>query len=230
MVMTKDPNQRSRAMVDLIILATVFWAAFSLRFFGIKDVGPITMIAVLAATALLAITRGDRLVDLGLGSMGSPVQLRKDTLVAMAAIGITYVVGGALIFSLLGSPETHTAVETLSPKLSDLLFEIFIIIWPLIAFGEEVFFRGIVLHRLTTISGNTRLGLAIAVSVQGIWFGLAHVSQGASGMLLTGLMGVVLATLFLIRMKRRLLPLILAHGIVDTSIFVITFIQNTQNA
>ncbi len=56
----------------------------------------------------------------------------------------------------------------------------------------------------------------MAVLAQAVWFGSGHVSQGTSGMIMTGAIGAVLGTFHLTRARRALVPLIIGHGFVDT--------------
>jgi hypothetical protein len=108
-------------------------------------------------------------------------------------------------------------VLTQQPEaLSGFLLDIFFGVWIGAAIGEEVFFRGFLLARFTTLFGGGRLALALAVIAQAIWFGSGHISQGISGMIMAATIGLVLGVFFLTRARRALLPLIIGHGMVDT--------------
>lgn len=88
------------------------------------------------------------------------------------------------------------------------------IAWSTAAFGEEVLFRGFLLGRLRALLGGG-LGVGVvAAFVQALLFGLAHAYQGPTGILVTGLIGLVFGLLYL-RM-RSLWPLVIAHGLIDT--------------
>jgi len=56
----------------------------------------------------------------------------------------------------------------------------------------------------------------LAVLAQAFWFGASHISQGGSGMIMAGAIGAVLGTYFITRGRRALIPLMIAHGIIDT--------------
>jgi uncharacterized protein len=78
---------------------------------------------------------------------------------------------------------------------------------------EEVVFRGFIIGYGTLVFGEKfRWWLAVASSVI---FGFSHLYQGAGGVLLTGVVGFILASAYIV--SRKNLPLtMLAHGFIDT--------------
>jgi membrane protease YdiL (CAAX protease family) len=76
---------------------------------------------------------------------------------------------------------------------------------------EEWLYRGFFLAVVSAISGGLP-GPAL-VAVAGVAFGLAHVYQGPGGVLLTGVLGAVLAALYL-DTGSLLLPVVL-HALID---------------
>lgn len=94
--------------------------------------------------------------------------------------------------------------------------------WTEAAFVEEMFFRGYLLNRLTDLFDRERLGIALALVVQAILFGLGHTYQGLTGVLDTALAGLVLGLLYLQARRNLWLP-ILAHGIIDTTGFLLIY-------
>lgn len=86
--------------------------------------------------------------------------------------------------------------------------------WTTAAFGEEVLFRGFVQSRLQALLGARRhAGLAAAL-LQAVLFGLGHAYQGATGMLVSGAIGLAFGLLML--RFRTVWPLVIAHGLIDT--------------
>lgn len=83
------------------------------------------------------------------------------------------------------------------------------------AFGEEILFRGFLLHQLTAILGSGNAARRSAVAISGIAFGLAHFNQGLFGIATTGVVGMIFAWAWF-RTGRNLWSLILAHALVDT--------------
>jgi membrane protease YdiL (CAAX protease family) len=88
--------------------------------------------------------------------------------------------------------------------------------WTLAAFGEEMVFRGYLLHRLTDALGDTRTGWGLAIILGGVAFGFAHAYQGVAGMITTGAIGCLLGVLYL-RSGRNLWVVILCHALIDTA-------------
>ncbi len=75
---------------------------------------------------------------------------------------------------------------------------------------EEVLYRGLLIALAVDLLGLSVLGAAIlAVAI----FAVAHVYQGLSGMLGTGLLGAVLAALY-VTTGSLLLPIIV-HALID---------------
>jgi uncharacterized protein len=89
------------------------------------------------------------------------------------------------------------------------------IVWVGAALGEELFMRGFLLNRLNDLFGRNRLGLILALILHGTLFGVLHSYQGLAGIITTGMIGLIFGTVYILT-KRRLFPLIIAHGIINT--------------
>ncbi|NIJ72303.1 hypothetical protein FHR66_001483 [Xanthomonas sp. F4] len=87
--------------------------------------------------------------------------------------------------------------------------------WLSAALGEELVFRAFLMHQLDALLGRIRGGRWIAALAGGVVFGLMHAAQGASGILLTGVVGLLFGYAYL-RSRRNLWAMILAHGLIDT--------------
>ena len=90
------------------------------------------------------------------------------------------------------------------------------VMWLNAAFGEELVFRGFLMNNLhRALGGGWKAGLA-AAAVVAFAFGALHVSsQGLYGLVVAGSTGFLLGVLFLIG-KRNLLPVVIAHGCINT--------------
>jgi membrane protease YdiL (CAAX protease family) len=86
--------------------------------------------------------------------------------------------------------------------------------WTVAAFGEEMVFRGYLMRRVTDLAGDTVIGRVVAVVASSALFGLAHRYEGWGGVVATGIIGAVLATLYLFG-RKNLWIVIVCHGIVD---------------
>ena len=94
--------------------------------------------------------------------------------------------------------------------------------WTLAAVVEELAYRGWILTRCVEIGGDSRRAWVAAVLVSSVLFGAVHAYQGLSGMISTGLTGVVFAVTYLAT-GRNLWTAIIAHGVLDTAGFVMMY-------
>ena len=207
---------RMRALVDLSVMGLVFWGVWLLRFAGVENIGFWSILAGVGAGAALLAIRKESWRELGFRAGG-------DARFVLSRAGeftiLTLVTGAAVIgiATAIGYPPSQSAVLTGQPDtLSGFLLDIFFGVWIGAAIGEELFFRGFLLTKFTALFGSGRPGLTLAVLAQAAWFGSGHVSQGISGMIMTGAIGAVLGLFFLTRARRALVPLMLGHGFVDT--------------
>ena len=102
-----------------------------------------------------------------------------------------------------------------------------VVAWTSAAFGEELIWRGFLLHRIAGLLGNRRSAWWIGVVSTSILFGLAHAYQGTTGVILTGLTGLAFGGLFLLT-GRNLWPIIVAHGTMDTISFLLIYAGATD--
>jgi membrane protease YdiL (CAAX protease family) len=91
--------------------------------------------------------------------------------------------------------------------------------WLFGGFGEEVFYRGVVMTRIAQVFGEGRAAWIAAVLLQALPFAIGHSYQGPVGIVATYIVAVITgaATVF---WGRNLWPAIIAHGLLDTFGFV----------
>jgi len=173
---------------------------------------------VLVALVIIGVTvwwRGDKLAGLGFVPPEN----------WMATIGWSLLLGTVLAFAstlvvepfsdrLTNSTTDHSAFESLRGSLKNLLL-VLVTVWLLVAFVEEIIFRGYMMSDIAELIGTSKAALAVNVIVSSVLFGLAHWYQGKSGVLSTGIVGAVLGILFIASGFNLWLP-ILTHGIIDT--------------
>jgi membrane protease YdiL (CAAX protease family) len=141
-------------------------------------------------------------------------------------IGISYqavdtVLIAPLLQRLTGQSIDLSLFTGLKGNLPALL--VFVLVsWTEAAFIEEMFFRGYLLSRFMDVAGKERWGVTIALLANAVIFGSAHAYQGLSGVLDTGLAGLLLGLLYLLARRNLWLP-ILAHGILDTVGFLLIY-------
>lgn len=143
-------------------------------------------------------------------------------LAPMARRALLWTLGAFLLVDLALAP----AVEQLTERRHDLsafaalegdLFAwlaLTIFMWITAAFGEELVFRGFLQRELARLLGDGAPGRIAATGVTAVFFGAVHLYQGVSGIVTTGVMGLLLGILFW-REGGRLLPCILVHGFYD---------------
>lgn len=132
-----------------------------------------------------------------------------------AILGYAVAAAGTLVATrVLGWPPMQSGKAGAVAGNLPMLLGLLAIAWSTTAFGEELLFRGFLLGRLRALLGSG-LGVGVAAAfVQTLMFGLAHAYQGPTGILVTGLIGLVFGLLYL--RLRVLWPLVIAHGLIDT--------------
>lgn len=88
-------------------------------------------------------------------------------------------------------------------------------IWLSAAFGEEMIFRGFILTQFPLVKLNVNINPVWGLLFSSLLFGLGHWYQGLSGMLFTGMMGIIIGLIFL-KSQRNLVLCMLIHGFFDT--------------
>ena len=215
--MTAPETSRQRVAVELgIVLAILFPGRELLASLGLHAAGPIVIVIALIVATLFLRREGSswREVGLRLPSTGKGwVALAALTLLALAAsLGLASAVTPLLLPE--GGPDV-SAFDALKGNLIAFLLVLVFIAWGTAAFGEEMLARGFLITRIETLFGGGRTALWSAVVLQAVIFGLAHSYQGLYGIVLTGLVGLVMGVVYVLG-KRWLLPVILAHGLIDT--------------
>jgi membrane protease YdiL (CAAX protease family) len=98
-----------------------------------------------------------------------------------------------------------------------------VISWTLAAFMEEMVYRGWLTARIAELAGLSRAAWVIGILATSVLFGLAHLYQGTSGVITTGLSGLLFGAAYLTS-GRNLWVAILAHGLTDTIGFVMIYL------
>jgi membrane protease YdiL (CAAX protease family) len=95
--------------------------------------------------------------------------------------------------------------------------------WTLAAFIEEMVYRGWLTARVAELARYSKRGWILGVVVTSVLFGVAHLYQGASGVIAAGLTGLLFGGAYLAS-GRNLWCAILAHGFTDTIGFVMIYL------
>ena len=104
------------------------------------------------------------------------------------------------------------------------------IVWTIAAFGEEMVFRGYFLSRIKDVFPSRKTGYIWAVLGSSLVFGLGHIYQGISGLILAVIAGILYSLAFILSRKNLWVP-IFVHGFYDTWAFLVLFfgIENKIN-
>jgi membrane protease YdiL (CAAX protease family) len=90
-----------------------------------------------------------------------------------------------------------------------------LLVWTFAAFGEEIAYRGYLLTRAADVGKRSRTAYWIGIVLVSILFGYGHYYKGASGMIDSGIAGLILGSAYMVA-GRNLWASILAHGFIDT--------------
>ena len=96
-------------------------------------------------------------------------------------------------------------------------------VWTLAAFGEELVYRGYLTNRIAELVDAKRARWVVSLLASSTLFGAVHYYQGASGVIATGLCGLLYGTLYLVSGHNLWLPIV-AHGVLDGVACVLIFL------
>jgi CAAX protease family protein len=126
-----------------------------------------------------------------------------------------------LIARGIGELPDVSGFASLTGDASQLAFWL-VMSWTLAAFMEEMIFRGWLTARVAELWRFSSSGWIAAVIVSSVLFGAVHLYQGPSGVISTGLSGLVFGVVYLATGRNLWAP-ILAHGLADTVGFVMIY-------
>lgn len=136
----------------------------------------------------------------------------------IAVIG--FLLGSFIIANITGIPETSdlSAYGYLKGNLGMLVLTL-AGVYIVSSFGEEVIYRAFLINRISEFNLSPKLGVALALVISSLIFGLAHYEWGLMGIAQTALMGLALGICY-IKLKKKLWALVLAHAYMDTILMV----------
>lgn len=146
-------------------------------------------------------------------------------MIALAAAALRILLGDLVIEPLTGkfwpAPVAPAMANEIAgnPKMAALAL---VIVWTFAAFGEEISYRGYLLKRAADAGGGSTAANWIAMLLVSILFGYGHYYKGASGIVDSGVAGLILGSAYLLSGKNLCVP-ILAHGFIDTFGVIVAF-------
>lgn len=155
----------------------------------------------------------------------SPESWRKTILVSVV-VGIGYQALDVLLLAPILERITGIPIDLSQFDLlqGNILLTIFALIfsWSLAAFGEEMVFRGYLMHRLTDLIPGAGNRWMVALVLSAALFSIGHLYQGFTGVIDTFLAGIFLGVLYLYNGRNLWLP-ILTHGVINTAGFLLLY-------
>jgi membrane protease YdiL (CAAX protease family) len=173
-------------------------------------------VIVLSVLGLISI----RLRDGNWSAMGlkRPASWRRILLIALAAAILRILLGQFLIEPVTGFFWPKPTAPALANEITGnikMALVVLLLVWTFAAFGEEIAYRGYLLTRAADIGGRSVAAYWIGIVLVSILFGYGHYYKGASGVIDSGVAGVILGAAYMLA-GRNLWASIFAHGFIDT--------------
>ena len=139
-------------------------------------------------------------------------------LIALAAAALRIILGQFVVEPITGrywpAPIAPALANEIAgnPRVAVLAL---LIVWTFAAFGEEIAYRGYLITRGADVGARSAVAYWVAMLLVSILFGYGHYYKGPSGIVDSGIAGLILGTTYLLA-GRNLWAAILAHGLIDT--------------
>jgi len=96
------------------------------------------------------------------------------------------------------------------------------VIWISAAFGEEIIWRGYLMRQFLRFFGSSSVSIALNILLLGVIFGYMHSYQGITGMIITGIIGMIIGFIYYKR-NYDLWFTIAVHGYFDTIALLVLY-------
>jgi membrane protease YdiL (CAAX protease family) len=120
--------------------------------------------------------------------------------------------------SQFGAEPDLSHLDAIQGNLPLLIFAL-ILVWITAALLQEIVYRAFLINALDILLGRNEFSPWLAVIISAVIFGLMHAWQGLGGILSTACLGLIFGLFYLIN-GRRLWPIIIIHGLLDTITFI----------
>jgi membrane protease YdiL (CAAX protease family) len=147
-----------------------------------------------------------------------PVSWRRLLLIALVAAILRILVGQFLVepvTSLFWPKPTAPPLANEITGNAKMALLALLLVWTFAAFGEEIAYRGYLLTRAADIGRRSVAAYWIGIVLVSILFGYGHYYKGASGVIDSGVAGLILGTAYMLA-GRNLWASVFAHGFIDT--------------
>ncbi|MFQ5982812.1 MAG: lysostaphin resistance A-like protein, partial [Woeseiaceae bacterium] len=212
--MSSDPPRKhsrlwhGRASLTIIILLALGLTV------GIPQAGVIGAFVIAIAVSVIARKHGS-FRDMGFRAPASWPKLLGTTLVygVVIQLGFTIMIE-PLMEHLTGEPVDISVFDGVRGDFGSFLV-LMAIGWISGGFLEELTFRGFIVGRVRWLLGSGVAATWLAVLVAAVPFGIAHLYQGVTGMVATGMIGFVLGAVYVYH-RFNLWYAVFTHGFINT--------------
>lgn len=128
---------------------------------------------------------------------------------SLLELGVTH----PLMSRLMGKPPDLSDFEFLTGNLPALAL-MFVLIWVLAAYGEEMVYRGYMMNRVAALGRGSPGAWIFSLIAVNALFGGGHIDQGITGMLENFAGGLQLGLIYLACGRNLTVPIV-AHGVID---------------
>jgi hypothetical protein len=155
-----------------------------------------------------------------LSAMGfkRPLSWGRIFVIALAAAAVRILLGQFVIEPIAGwfwpAPAPPALANEITGNMKIAAIAL-LLIWTFAAFGEEIAYRGYLLTRAADIGKRSTTAYWIGIVVVSILFGYGHYYKGPSGIVDSGVAGLILGVAYMLAGK-NLWASVLTHGFIDT--------------
>jgi len=214
-----------------IVFATILSIKYLMDYFNVIGAGSIAIWCGILIATLFMKQKKIKWKELGLQL---PVGRREwiiNILLAFMAVIIVFLIMGLIVkpllenFGLTNPTDVADRFAFFMGKPIIFIGYLIVVVWFGAALGEELLFRGYLLNRLVDFTGNNNSRIILALIIHSTIFGGLHIYQGLAGVIATGCIAFILGSIYFI-IKRKLFPLIMAHGIINSISLIALYLND----
>ena len=211
--MAEESEQQSRIWHGKLSLWVLVLLALGLPI-AFPELGVLGSFAIAISVAVIAWKHGS-FRDMGFRRPESWPKLLGTTLLYGFVIQVTFtVVIEPGLSRLTGDPVDISVFDDVRGDFVSYLI-LLAIGWVVGGFLEEFTFRGFIVGRVRWILGSSVAATWVGVLAAAVPFGIAHLYQGVTGMIATGMIGFVLGAVYVYH-RFNLWYAIFTHGFINT--------------
>lgn len=203
------------AIETIISVLLVLGASALLVVTGLKKQPGLGVIGALILIGLAVWLRGETLADLG---FGPPASWWASILLGLV-LGILIQLLSIALLEPLSEKLTNSAHDqSLVANVKGdwrALVQWLLVVWIFVALLEEGVYRGFLMTETAKVIGNGGFAVVLNILFSSAVFGLSHGYQNKAGILSTGVIGAILAIIFVLSGYNLWLA-VFTHGFIDT--------------